>query len=192
MCRHAGSWVCGAWLSSSGMRSTGEGDVEADPGTTDSDSSGPEAPATEPVEPAPRRSGMPSKRKLSDELAFGRGAGLTHDAGRGIDAVLKLEGECAAFMVPVSGGADASAAAMLACGVVDADADAASEGAGSDNDDVESRAAHLPAVGGDTAERRDWVVKKAGDAVFMLCAGTYTTSDYVRRWRVACRRGPLS
>ena len=172
---------CDTWLSSL-LCIPDEGAIQkaADPDQddtdTDSDSSGPEAPATEPMEPAPRRSGFPRKRKFSDELAFGSGADRTDDVDLGIDAVLKLQGDCAAFMVPVSGGADLSSKVLHACegegGVVHMDAgaesaeesDSSGSGPCSDNDDVDSCAAQVPAVGGDTAKRRDWVVKKVDNS----------------------------
>jgi len=171
--------ACDAWLSSLGMQNNGEEAIQtaADQDDTDADSSGPDALTTEPVvEPAPLLRGFPRKRQFGDELAFGSGADLTEDVDLGIEAVLKLQGDCAAaFMAPVDGAADLSSKVLRACegegGVdhMDAGAESDSSGSGScsssDNDGVDSRAAQVPAVGGDTAKGRDWVVKKVGDSV---------------------------
>ena len=164
---------CDTWLSSLWMQRNDEGAIQkaADQDDTDSDSSGPEAPATE---PAPRCSGFPMKRRFSDELAFGSDevcalevADLADDRDMDVDAAVKLEGDCAAFMATASGGADPCSKVLHVCegedGVFHMDTEAEEEEEEEDEADGDSRAAQVPAVGGDTAKKRDfWVVKKHG------------------------------
>ena len=155
---------CDAWLSSFGMQSNHEGAIQevADQDDTDSDSSGQEALA---AEPAPRRSGVPIKRRFSEDLAFGSGADLTDDFERGIDAVVKLEDDCSAVMMPISGSVDLSSQVLHACeddGDAEAESDSSESSSCADSGGGDSRAAQVSAVGGDTANRRDWVVKKIG------------------------------
>ena len=162
--------ACDAWLSSLGMQAVGSEDFSrkaTDQDDTEADSSGPDNPATEPV-------GVPRKRQYSDELAFRSGAHLSQDVDRGLEAVLKLQGECAAaFMTLAEGVDDLSSKVLRTCGGEDGVDDVAvaaevTSCSSSDSESAVGDGTQVSAVGDGADKGRDWVVKKVGTFVFRV------------------------